>query len=1110
MTRRPARRAVAALAIAALAGAATACGSPPRAARPASERAAAASAPRRAQDLELPGPARWVLTDRVGALFDEAGRGSPAPRVEPAIVGGVRLLVEGGVVVGSARAAEPLIGFRSLPPRLGGGFLVWSDARTYHAKGFLGALEPVVDVGATGGARPWLDGVLLRTDRGPILLDAALSSATRVTTPGLADALALDEQRGVRVDALGRAGVTTDGGKSFVDLVAARGHVTTAIAEADGAVVLSGLAGRPELRLGPAGDLARLDDPASARGRSAPARPEGDAKYGPAPLEDRIAELRATSRSLPSEAIAHAAFAGALLGARVERGAPHAPDALAAHDGLALLVARDGGLRVLGAASARPIADADLLGVGKDVARCQPVRAGADLLLACAHERGAEVLRLGAALATPSLEATFPRRARATQSLRPDAVAAAVFVGGHGAALGYAGPCGSDPPSRGDFGPGPEAPPSAEDEATLRELQRALDNGGFGGVAPGAAGLGPTPRPPAPPASRAGRREVPDAAERDARALCLRTGGGAWLERRLPARAARQLYRWVPGEDGRATALLIDAAGEVTAKARSRPNGDGVATAARRAPDGVRVVRVRPDDPALGGARWPAPRAPSADPPYWSVDDDFWMEGDAVRGWVRLPDAGDAPEAPPPKDSAPADGAEAPALPGVTARVGGRFAGVTIDGAGKVVLHALPEGTVEVARGGRFALALAEPRDGEPGAARYHESTDGGRTWRPVEAPPVGRLSPPYDAVTIHGCSEIGCTWGDGIVRLGWGGPPPATAKPVEPVAPARSRLVRAPATPRLTCRFEADAGASPKRGPRRGAPVRDAPPPVTLRTRPSTRLGVLRGGALEVDVLAPFQPDAAPRHLTLREKRGAEAGGAALGEPMGAVAPLLTASGAVDLVAFADKRRLRLAGAGAIAPFDHQGSITVLAEAPGGALAALDADRGVLLLASDVGPRPVLRLARMPDVTRTRLTLARRGDAVALVGYSALSGESFAAAVDLGRAEAGPLEPLGGIETLAGAGAGACRDLAASRAAARFVMEVPIAIRAVTKVGEVIAEGSRAATLLVVADASHLCAVGLEAHLGNDDDLVASWSGAGEAVLRRASGALRGRCAFE
>ena len=125
------------------------------------------AAPRRLPVESPTGKARYLFDNRLPATFDEASAGSPLPRPEPAVILGVRMLVDFGIVLKTAPFDDNLRGFTSVPARLGGGFLVWSETRLYRAADFLGELTQVADLAVTGGARPWLSSVLLRTQAGP-------------------------------------------------------------------------------------------------------------------------------------------------------------------------------------------------------------------------------------------------------------------------------------------------------------------------------------------------------------------------------------------------------------------------------------------------------------------------------------------------------------------------------------------------------------------------------------------------------------------------------------------------------------------------------------------------------------------------------------------------------------------------------------------------------------------------------------------------------------------------------------------------------------------------------------------------------------------------------
>ncbi|KYG02650.1 hypothetical protein BE20_50110, partial [Sorangium cellulosum] len=232
-----------------LALAAACSAAPERPPPPAKPQAAAPS------DVPPLSPARYALTEGVGVLFDAAapGDGAPAPGPQPALHEGIRVRLDGGVVLAAAPASEPLRGFRSIPARLGGGFVLWSEARVYRASDFLGALAPIADVGAPGGARPYLDAIVLRSDRGLLEIDPSSLAVRRFGVAGVVDAVAVDARRAVRLDLFGRASVTLDGGVTWVDVLEAHGLATTLLQEGGGEVALLGPSGSPALRVTAAG-----------------------------------------------------------------------------------------------------------------------------------------------------------------------------------------------------------------------------------------------------------------------------------------------------------------------------------------------------------------------------------------------------------------------------------------------------------------------------------------------------------------------------------------------------------------------------------------------------------------------------------------------------------------------------------------------------------------------------------------------------------------------------------------------------------------------------------------------------------------------------------------
>jgi hypothetical protein len=163
---------------------AAACSAPAKVVAP---QAAGVARPPAAAAPEASGPARWIYTDRIGAIFDSSSPAPTLPGSEPALLDGVRVLVTNGILDGWARSGERLSGFRRLPPRFGGGYALWSQERTYRADTFLGELTVLADVSASGGIRPWIGALLLRTSAGTVLLDPTTLALRRADFPGLAD-----------------------------------------------------------------------------------------------------------------------------------------------------------------------------------------------------------------------------------------------------------------------------------------------------------------------------------------------------------------------------------------------------------------------------------------------------------------------------------------------------------------------------------------------------------------------------------------------------------------------------------------------------------------------------------------------------------------------------------------------------------------------------------------------------------------------------------------------------------------------------------------------------------------------------------------------------------
>lgn len=972
-------------------------------------------------------PARWLLTEGIGAFFDEAETTpSPIPYPEPAIVLGKRVLLTAGILSQTfpdIPSGEDLNGFRSLPAYLGGGYVFWSGSTTYHAPTFGGELQPIAAVAASGGVRPFLQGILLRTNHGFASIHIDPKTGTSKTLdaklpPGTADAIAAGTQRAVALDMLGRIQITKDGGTSWLGTAETRATLGQSLSLGDaGEILINRTSGEPPLRLLPNGSL----ETAPSSSPDFRSRFSGFSGYTPQLLEP------VNRRTLAPELYAHAIVAGALL------------------PGNRVVVPRERGLSLLSTVSGRIISDTELPTVAEPFRRCQATLAGSDILLLCTHNRGSHVLRLSGDIARPELEATFPTTGS--------------FVGDASGHLAYTGRCGQTPPSAADFRQKLPTTPSPTDTADPM------------------AGMIPSPydRPPEEPSPEELQPE--DISPDDARA-CIRLSDGTWLERRLQGDDARRLHRWIPGNNGQLTALVFDIPLPKT-KGASSANTPPASNA-----EGVRVVRLDPRHPDLRGAQFFEPQKVLRDPPYTSLDRDIWLEDDGtIRAWVALPDAGERPEDgefnnDPPRDE-PSDGENTaegdikPKLP-LTDKLGGRIAGLSISPTGKLTLSSLPEGTEQVVRGGLYALAFALKEDNE----QYFESTDGGKTFQPILKPPVGRFEAPYDSSTPFGCSPLGCTIGSGLIRLGWGSPLPPPPTPPSSDTPPSFSSGPPPREEgiRLRCHVEGDVEPwkLSSRDERRAASGKQAQQPLTILNTASGAMGSLVANTWTADILAPFQPSGAFKKVSIKDTR--------LTAVTGFIAPILSDNRhPIELLAIASKMRLRLSqNSPKFLPLDYSGRITAAADWKDGNLLALDFERGALLLLPPNAPaQTILRLQRVSDPGFSRLALARRPDgAFELVAYSAVTGAMFSATLDLGRAEAGPFEVLPSLDTLGQADSEACRALLTAPDTHRFIAEMPIRFTFLNKKGNEEENILSFGSVLITTSSKQACLEGIESRI--------------------------------
>ncbi len=1017
------------------------------------------------QETALPGPARWIITDSIGASFDETdARNLPIPGPEPALVMGKRTILEGGVLghlIPGPKGDEDLSGFRSLPKHLGGGFVFWSGSKTYYASTFNGDLIPISKVAASGGIRPFLKGILLRTNHGfrTLQLDPSTGKSQESDfklPPGLADALAADEQRAATLDFLGRIRITKDGGQSWIDLSETRGFIGQSLnLGTDGELLIARMGSDAPLRLLPNGTLET-----AAAGTADPRnRFSGYNAYTPQVLEPQ------SRRSLAPELFAQAVTAGALL------------------PGNRVLVARERGLSLLTTITARMIADTDLPTLSEPFRRCQPTLAGQDILLLCTHNRGSHVLRLDSDMARPKLEATFPTTG--------------IFVGDFAGHLAYTGRCGQSPPSTLDFRQKPPTPPAPADPND--------PNGGIMG------GMPPSfDRPPEEPTPE----ELPpeDIPPDDARA-CIRLNDGTWAERRIQGDDARRLYRWIPGKDGKIAALVFD-----IPLPRTKDTENSTPPPGPNHED-VRVIRLDPFHPELQGGRFYALQKPQRDPPYTCLDTNIWLDDDgSLRAWIALPDPGETPEnpEPPPPEEAPGDTpseGETPPRPKLplSERPGGRSAGLSISKEGKITVHDLPEATEQVVKGGPYALALANKEETE----LYYESKDGGKTFQPVLKPPIGRLDAPYDNSVPFGCSPLGCTVSSGLIRLGWGSPaPPKESEKKQDDSDNAPDDNSEPTPPeegiQLSCRVdnEAEPWNSPGGGSRKGAGPKTPSALGIVHTSVNT-LGTLAENTWTADILLPFQPQSSIKKVRIKDS--------SLSAVSGFVAPILrNPKDPIDLLAIASKHWLRPAQNGAqFSPFDYAGRITAAAEWTAGNLLALDFERGFLLLipkdTKTTPPQVVLRLQRVSDPGFSRFSIGRRAKngALDLVIYSATTGGIYSSTLDFSRAQSSPLLPLGSLRSMQMADSASCRSMPTAEDSIRFIAEMPMRFTFLGKNGQERDQTLSFGAALITASSQQVCLEAIETHFPKSEPiyLSASFGPKGNfSVFRTASGSLSER----
>ncbi|HEY4116906.1 MAG TPA: hypothetical protein VGM56_03570, partial [Byssovorax sp.] len=478
-------------------------------------------------------------------------------------------------------------GLFALPSRLGGGYVFWSDARTFVAPSFDGPLTAVAEIAATGGAAPLRDRVILRTPAGALELDPRTRAVRRAEEPGLtAAAASTDGDVSVTLDALGRARVRL-GAPAPIDLTSRTGErFTSVIAGAE--VKLTGERGEMFF-VGADGALGRVD---AAR---------------------TLDLLRPEQPSRPREAeLASRDFADA-----VTRGVEIAP-------GVAL-VTRDGSIARVSLRSGQTI-DEHPTRAALD-STCALLRLADELVAVCPG--GARASVFSHVDGEPELEIAFDARAS--------------FVLGAGAALGFEGPC--DRASADGTSP-PRAPrrDGAAHVYCARQpggawIERAItgaDGEHFLRWIPAAGGrvTALVAAHDGPPTSDAGVRKIrvtpPDLSLAASVARTIGVDRDAWEE---PGGAVRV---WPRAADGRRASVRVDAGG-VVHRLRAPPEGTDLTVGGRRAIAWSRA----PDAPFFestdGGETFhdiDPPPARVFDPPM--PTDACSDLGCAFGGWARV------------------------------------------------------------------------------------------------------------------------------------------------------------------------------------------------------------------------------------------------------------------------------------------------------------------------------------------------------------------------------------------------------------------------------------------------------------------------------------------
>jgi len=304
-------------------------------------------------------------------------------------VGGRHPFIDDGIAV-PAWARSPGGAFR---------YVFWNRRDVYGAADFTGELKHIATLPERlHSAKPWFDGVALWAGGG-LSVVTERGVVRRPSIRGAAMGLAVDQNRAVVQTLLGSTRLTTDGGKTFQDVTATLGEVTSFARVGDDLELR--VAGGRRRYLVPSGQVSEV------RGSTGPRqdrRPPLEVREWPSQEEDPYLLSVSSGVQLSASTV--------------------------------LIVGRDHVAKLdlsSGAVS-------DVVEMPDDRGDCDPIQLFGEPLLLCVTSELANVYTLRGEL---SLERSFPLTRSVEQSWLDEKDR---FAGVPGQALGFLGPCAGEPP----------------------------------------------------------------------------------------------------------------------------------------------------------------------------------------------------------------------------------------------------------------------------------------------------------------------------------------------------------------------------------------------------------------------------------------------------------------------------------------------------------------------------------------------------------------------------------------------------------------------------------------------------------------------------------------